>query len=86
MLLLKVSVLRRFRALAGERQNGLLAQHERTFTANYDLILPPSFLAYPTLSTGQNSSCRRFLPEACGFSFAFVLAFYVSSKFLFFRV
>jgi hypothetical protein len=54
--------------------------------ADYDLILPPSFQAYPTLSTGQNSSCRRFLPEACGFSFAFVLAFYVSSKFLFFRI
>jgi hypothetical protein len=58
----------------------------RTFAANYVHVLPPSFQAYPTLSTGQNSSCRRFLPEACGFSFAFVLAFYVSRKFLYFRI
>jgi hypothetical protein len=72
--------------LLKRQQSRLLGYQSRTFIGSYAFFLPPSFQAYPTLSIGRNLPCRRFLPEACGFSFAFVLAFYGSSSFLFIRV
>jgi hypothetical protein len=58
----------------------------RTFAGAYVSFSFFYFQAYPTLSTGQKCHCRRFLPEASGFSFAFDSAFYVGCKFLFYSV
>jgi hypothetical protein len=66
--------------------NKLFADLRRTFAGAYASYPSLTFQAYSTLSTGRKFPCRRFLPEACGFSFAFDSAFYVGCKFLFFPV